>query len=70
MIVRYEIDYWDDVGQEPKTDYGIAGADDSDTIGEVVDKIYDHYGTENVVSIKVCEYESILTDDNLREMLE
>jgi len=70
MIVRYEIDYWNDIIQEPATKKGIAGAGDSETIGEVVDRIYNHYGKENVTSLKVYECMDIMCDEEINTMLE
>lgn len=70
MIVRYEVDYWNDIIQEPATKKGIAGAGDSETIGEVVDRIYNHYGKENVTSLKVYECMDIMCDEEINTMLE
>lgn len=70
MIVRYEIDYWNDIIQEPDTERGIAGAGDTETIGAVVDRIYDYYGKENVTSLKVYECMDIMCDEEINTMLE
>jgi len=70
MIVRYEIDYWNDIDQEPATEKGIAGAGDTDTIGEVVNRIYDYCGKENVTSLKVYECMDIMCDEEINTMLE
>lgn len=69
MIVRYEIDYWDDIDQEPAVERGIAGGGDTESIGTVVDKIYDHYGKENVTSLKIYECMNIMCDKEINIML-
>lgn len=70
MIVRYEVDYWNDIDQEPATEKGIAGGGDTETIGEVVDRIYDYYIKENVTSLKVYECMDIMSDEEINTMLE
>ena len=70
MIVRYEIDYWNDIDQEPVTEKGIASGGDTETIGKVVDRIYDYYGKENVTSLKMYECMDIMCDEELKDILE
>ena len=68
MLVRYEIEYWNDVNQEHANENGFASAGESETIGEIVNRIYNYYGEENVISLKVTELNNIITDEEIHEM--
>ena len=69
MIVRYEVDYWSDIDQESATEKGIAGGGNTESIGDVVNRIYDYYGKENVTSLKVYECMDIMCDEEINTML-
>lgn len=68
MIVRYVAEYWDgDSPCKPSKEGGIVCA--NNTIGEAVDKVYDYYSKENMVSIQVYECEDIMADYEIKEMI-
>ena len=67
MIVRYEIEFWNDETREIESDSGIAAR--GNDIGEIVNNLYDYYGKEDVASLKIYQCEDIMTDYDLREMM-
>lgn len=69
MIVRYEVEYWNDMTHKSETECGIIGIGNKETIGTAVDEICNYYGKENVFSIKVYECENILVDEDIRDLL-
>lgn len=69
MIVRYEINYWDEIDRLSKYEKGIIGAGDNETISNVVDKIYNYYGTSNISALKIFELETVLIDSDIEDIL-
>lgn len=70
MIIRYEVEYWNDIEQKSATEKGIAGGGSTETIGSVVDRIYEYYIKENVTSLKVYECMDIMCDEEINTLLE
>ena len=66
MIIRYNIDYWDEIDHDRKKERGIASR--GDTVGEIVDSIYEFYGNDNVISLNIYECEDIMCDEELEEI--
>lgn len=66
MLVRYDVEYWDELDDEEKSEKGIASAV---TLGTAVDKVCEFYGKENIVKIAVYEIEGILADYEIRDMV-
>lgn len=62
MIIRYEVDYWDEILNDQSTDYGLASGK---TIGDAVNKVSDYYGEENVCALRVYQCEDVLCDDEI-----
>lgn len=67
MIIRYKVEYWDELDREIKFEGGIAA--DGKTVGEMVDNIYEYYGKNNISSLKIYECEGIMCDEELEEIL-
>ena len=67
MILRYEINFWDEVNREPQYEKGIAAQ--GNTVGEIVNNIYEYYGKNNVESLKIYECDDIMYDEELEEIL-
>ena len=66
MIVFYEIDYWDEIDREPKHEKGLVNS--NTTIGAAVDRVYEFYGKDNIVSIEVYETEDVISENEISEM--
>ena len=67
MIVRYEIEHWDEIDHEVRTEKGITGR--GNTIGEIVENLYEYFGANNVMTLKIYECEDIMCDGELEEIL-
>ena len=70
MIVRYEIECWNDIDDRQETEKGFAAGSKNESIGTVIDRIYEYYGRENVISLKFYECEDILIDEELKDIIE
>lgn len=63
MLVRYEIEFWDEIDEVDKIEKGLSTGKD---LGEAVNRITNYYGKNNVISIKVYECEEVLCDEELK----
>jgi len=68
MIIRYKVEYWDELDREIKTECGFAA--NGKTIGKIVDNIYEYYGKNNISSLKFYECEPIMCDEEVEQTLE
>lgn len=66
MIVRYEIKYWDELDHDTKIEKGITAR--GNTIGEIVENLYEYFGTNNIMTLKIYECEDIMCDEELEEI--
>lgn len=64
-MFRYEINYWDEYDNRQESDKGIISAEN---YGIAANKIVNYYGEENIIDIKLCPLEEILTDDDLKDI--
>lgn len=64
MLVRYEIEFWDEIDEEVRIEKGLSAGKD---LGESVNRITNYYGKNNVISIKVYECEEVLCDEEIKE---
>ena len=64
MLVRYEIEFWDEIDEEVRIEKGLSAGKD---LGEAVNRITNYYGKNNVNSIKVYECEEVLCDEEIKE---
>ena len=64
-MFRYEINYWDEYDNKQEFEKGIISAEN---YGIAANKIVDYYGEENIIDIKLCPLEEILTDDDLKDI--
>ena len=64
MLVKYEIEFWDEIDEVDKIEKGLSTGKD---LGEAVNRITNYYGKNNVISIKVYECEEVLCDEEIKE---
>ena len=64
MLVRYEIQFWDEIDEIDKIEKGLSTGKD---LGESVNRITNYYGKNNVISIKVYECEEVLCDEEIKD---
>ena len=67
MLIRYEIEYWDEIDRQIRTEKGLTVSKTS--LGEGVDKIAEYYGKNNISFIKVYECEDCMCDEELKDLL-
>ena len=63
MLIRYEIEYWNEIDEEDSTEKGLTSGND---FGEAVNRIVEYYGEDNVYSLKVYECEEVLCDEEIK----
>ena len=68
MLIRYEIQYWDEIDRQIRIERGLTVSKTS--LGEGVDKITEYYGKNNISFIKVYECEDCMCDEELKDFLE
>lgn len=66
MLIRYEIEFWDKNDLKTFKTKGLAAG--GNNIGEIINALYDYYGNK-ITSLKFYECESIIDDDELKEMI-
>ena len=67
MLIRYEVEFWDEIDHQLRIEKGLTVSKAS--LGEGVDKITDYYGKDNVSFIKVYECEDCICDEELKDLL-
>ena len=67
MLIRYEIQYWDEIDRQIRIERGLTVSKTS--LGEGVDKITEYYGKNNISFIKVYECEDCMCDEELKDLL-
>ena len=65
-MVRYEIDYWDEDTGERKHERGFVSI--QGTIGNHVDRLYDYFGKDNVIEVKIYECFDVLLTRNFLKL--
>ena len=68
MLIRYEVEFWDEIDHQIRTEKGLIVS--TSTLGEGVDKIAKYYGKDNISLIQVYECEDCMCDKELKELLE
>ncbi len=66
MIVRYIIEFWDEIDKTCHTEGGFTIGT---TLGAAVDRIVDYYGKTNVNTVKVYECEDCMCDEEIKDIL-
>lgn len=66
-MVRYEIDYWDEDTDERRHERGFVSI--QGTIGNHVDHLYDYFGKDSVIEVKVYECFEVLSDTEILEIM-
>ena len=66
-MVRYEIDYWDEETGEHKHERGLVSI--QGTVGNHVDRLYNYFGKDNVIEVKIYECFNVLSDVELLEII-
>lgn len=65
-MIRYEIDYRDELTDERQHERGLISI--QGTIGNHVDYLYNYFGKDNVIGVKIYECPDILSDAELLEI--
>ena len=65
MLIRYEVEFWDEIEDKTQTEKGLVAS--TTTLGEGVDKIVKYYGKDNICFIKVYECEDCMCDEELKD---
>lgn len=68
MIAKYTVRFWDEFLKDESCEVGVACAEG--TLGDVVNRVCDWFGKENVISIEVSECEDIINQNELKEMFD
>lgn len=66
-MVRYEIDYWDEQTGEREHERGLVSI--QGTVGNHVDHLYNYFGKDNVIEVKIYECFDVLSDKELLEII-
>lgn len=66
MLIRYQVEYWDDDDREAKTEKGFVTGE---THGKAVDRLVSYFGAENICEIKIYECEEVLCDEEITDMI-
>lgn len=62
----YIINFWDEIDNETSEERGIVGAS---SYGEAAKKAVEYYGEKNVIDIKLYELESVICEDEIKDIL-
>ena len=66
-MVRYEIDYRDECTDERQHERGLISI--QGTIGNHVDYLYNYFGKDNAIEVKIYECFDVLSDTELLEII-
>lgn len=66
MLVRYKVQYWDEIEHSIQNEQGFVVGEN---LGNAVNRVCDWYGKTNISEISVYECEEVLTDEEIRDIL-
>ena len=66
-MYKYRVEFWDEVEGIVTYENGVT---DGGSYSEAADHISDYYGVENLMSMKLEELDTILLDDDLKNMFD
>ena len=66
MLIRYEVEFWDDDDKTTKVEKGLVSGE---TYSKAVDHLVNYFGTEGICEIKIYECEEVLCDEEIADMI-
>jgi len=61
-MYHYYVEFWDELDQKNRSDSGLTwGA----TYGDAANRVVEYYGRDNVISVQLSEWESVVPEEDV-----
>lgn len=64
-MFKFEVNFWDEYGQEPNFERGVVG---ENSFGAAAEQVANYYGQDNIISLTLEELDSIILEEDISKI--